>query len=328
MKSVKSGANPAGISEKVIRLLEIYTLIAQKQFPSIDFLMERFHVSKRTVFRYLELINIIDPIEYDKERNGYAFTEGDRIKKLILTDEEFQALLAAGESVSHLGAIFKENFQKLVIRMFTHGGKMPVNKGKPAIIIKTQDAIFSAKIGSILEVLIPCIEEKRAVDINYNARLSKEVTKRTVDPYVVVLYDGIWILVGFCHLRKTIRSFALDRIIDIQERNLYFTSQPDFDLKAHLSSPWGIIDGKEARVTVRFKKEIADYILRKDMWHSSEKRTILPDGAVELSFTVAGVDEIKRWIYSWLPHVEVIKPVWFRKQIQKELSASVKDHLV
>jgi predicted DNA-binding transcriptional regulator YafY len=194
------------------------------------------------------------------------------IKKLILTDEEFQTLLAAGESVSHLGSGFKENFQKLVIRMFTYGGKMPVKRGKPAIIVKAPDAIFSAKIGSILEALIPCIEEKRAVDINYKARLSIEVIKRTVDPYAVVLYEGIWILVGFCHLRKMIRSFALDRIIDIQERNLYFTSQPDFDLKTYLSSPWGIIEGKEARVTVRFKKEIADYILRKDKWHQSEKK--------------------------------------------------------
>ena len=87
-----------------------------------------------------------------------------------------------------------------------------------------------------------------------------------------------------------------------------------------------IVDGKEARVTVRFKKEISDYILRKDKWHTSEKRTILPDGDVELSFTVAGVDEIKRWIYSWLPHAEVIKPKWFRQQVKKELAVSAATH--
>jgi predicted DNA-binding transcriptional regulator YafY len=65
--------------------------------------MESFRVAKRTVFRYLELINIIDPIEYDRGKDGYKFTDGDRTKKLILTDEEFQTLLTAGESVSHLG---------------------------------------------------------------------------------------------------------------------------------------------------------------------------------------------------------------------------------
>jgi len=323
MKPVKSGANPAGISEKVIRLLEIYTLIAQNKFPSLDLLMERFHVSKRTIFRYLELINIIDPIEYDKEKDGYKFTVGDRIKKPALNNEDIQTLLAAGESVAHLGSVFKENFLKIVMRTFT---LRDIENDKHPIFVKAPDAIFSEKIESILKILLACIQDKRAVEIIYNARHSKELTKRIVDPYVVVLYEGIWILVGYCNLRKTIRSFALDRIMEIKERNLYFSTQPDFDLKSYLSTPWGIVDGKEARVTVRFKKEISDYILRKDKWHSSEKRTILPGGDVELSFTVAGVDEIKRWIYSWLPHAEVIKPKWLRKQIKKELSASAVTH--
>ena len=323
MKPVKKTVNPAGISEKVIRLLEIYTLIAQNKFPSLALLMERFHVSKRTIFRYLELINIIDPIEYDKEKYGYKFTTGDRIKKPALNNEELQAILAAGESVSHLGSVFKENFLKIVMRTFT---LRDIQNDKHPIVVKAPDAIFSIKIESILKILLACIQEKRAVEIIYNARHSKELTKRIIDPYVVVLYEGIWILVGYCHLRKTIRSFALDRIMEIKERNLYFSTQPDFDLKAYLSTPWGIVDGKEARIKVRFKKEISDYILRKDKWHSSEKRTILPNGDVELSFTVAGVDEIKRWIYSWLPHAEVINPRWFRKQIKKELSASISSH--
>ncbi len=322
-KGTRKILKPAGISDKLIRLLEIYTLIAQNKFPSLALLMERFNVSKRTVFRYLELINIIDPIEYDKEKDGYKFTEGDRIKKPTLNNEELQSILAAEESVSHLGSAFKENFLKIIMRTFNLKG---MESAKHPIVVKTPDALFNSKIESILKTLIACIQDKRAVEIVYNARHSKEQTKRIVDPYVVVLYEGIWILVGFCHLRKTIRSFALDRIIDIKERNLYFNTQPDFDLKAYLSTPWGIIDSKEARVTVRFKKEISDYILRKDKWHTSEKRTILPGGDVELSFIVAGVDEIKRWIYSWLPHAEVIKPKWLRKQIKKELSASILSH--
>ncbi len=323
MKPAKKAANPAGISEKVIRLLEIYTLIAQNKFPSLGLLMDRFHVTKRTIFRYLELINLIDPIEYDKEKDGYKFTTGDRIKKPALNDEELQTLLAAEESVAHLGSVFKENFLKIVMRTFT---LRDIESDKHPIVVKAPDAIFSVKIESILKILLACIKEKRAVEITYKKRLSKDQTKRIVDPYVIVLHEGIWIMVGYCHLRKTIRSFALDRIVDIKERNLYFNTQPDFDLKTYLSTPWGIVDGKEAHVTVRFKKDISDYILRKDKWHSSEKRTILPGGDVELSFTVAGVDEIKRWIYSWLPHAEVIKPKWLRRQVKKELAASIATH--
>jgi predicted DNA-binding transcriptional regulator YafY len=59
---------PSGISEKVIRLLEIYTMMAQRHFPSVPSLKEHFHVSERSVYRYLEIINMIDGIEFDQPR--------------------------------------------------------------------------------------------------------------------------------------------------------------------------------------------------------------------------------------------------------------------
>jgi predicted DNA-binding transcriptional regulator YafY len=316
---------PSGISEKVVRLLEIYTIIARKTFPSLSSLMERFHVSERTVYRYLELINFIDPIEYDTEKEGYSFVHGDRIKKLIITDEELMTLFTAGEAVAHLGTPFRENFKNLMERMFLFTVKTPANK-KPPILIKAPDALHSEKLDGILQTVSTCIHEKRSIDITYNAHLAREVTERTVDPYGLVFYEGVWILMGFCHLRKKIRSFALDRIQTIKERYLYFTPPKDFDLEAYLSHSWGIIDDTEVDVTVRFHKDVADYILRKDKWHPSEKRNILPDGDIMLSFTVAGVNEIKRWIYSWLPNVVVVEPQWLRKQVQEELAGSLKDH--
>jgi hypothetical protein len=67
-------------------------------------------------------------------------------------------------------------------------------------------------------------------------------------------------------------------------------------------------------------------VLRKK-WHPSEQRSILPDGCVELSYTVAGIDEIKHWIYSWLPDAEILEPAWFRVQAAADLSSSRQKHL-
>lgn len=86
---------PAGISEKVIRLVDIYTMIAQKKFPSVPILKAHFEISERSVYRYLEIINIIDVIENDQERKGYKFTNGDRINKLSLSDNALLVLFAA-----------------------------------------------------------------------------------------------------------------------------------------------------------------------------------------------------------------------------------------
>jgi predicted DNA-binding transcriptional regulator YafY len=92
----------------------MYTLIAQGRHPSVDILMERLDISKRTVFRYLRIIDTIDRITYSPRQRGYAFLEGNRADTLRLSHDELAVVLAAGEAVSHLGKSFGERFRRLI----------------------------------------------------------------------------------------------------------------------------------------------------------------------------------------------------------------------
>jgi predicted DNA-binding transcriptional regulator YafY len=197
---------------------------------------------------------------------------------------------------------------------------------KVPVLIRMTDAMGEGTLNHVVSAAFRCASEKRSLEITYRAQHNKEITHRVVDPYGLIFHEGAWILVGYCHLRKSIRSFALDRVLDFKERYLYFTLMEGFELESYLSQSWGIYDDEAVLVTVQFSHEVSDYILRKDKWHPSEKREILPDGEVRLTFTVAGVDEIKRWIYSWLPHVRVIEPESLRNKIREELSRSIKNH--
>ena len=113
-KKTKKRSSTPGIPEKVTRLLEMYTLIAQGRRPSVSLLMDRLGISKRTVFRYLSIIDTIDRITYDAEQRGYAFVQGNRVEKLRLSHDELAVVLAAGEAVSHLGKSFGERFRRLI----------------------------------------------------------------------------------------------------------------------------------------------------------------------------------------------------------------------
>jgi hypothetical protein len=230
------------------------------------------------VKRFVETSGVIDGIEFDQERKGYTFTNGDRIKKLTLSDNELLVLLVANE-----------------------------------------------KLGGYFSCIFARLNERRTVELVYRAQATKEVTDRLVGPYGLVFYDGIWTLVGYCHLRKGIRTFSFDRIIEVKERYLYFKLQDSFDLEEYLSHSWGIVDDEEVTVKVRFTAKAADYVLRKK-WHPSERRVALPNGDVELTYTVAGIDEIRHWIYSWLPNVEILEPEWFRQQAAEKLSHSLEKH--
>ncbi|MEO0250224.1 MAG: hypothetical protein ABIN58_12020 [candidate division WOR-3 bacterium] len=113
-RATKKRSKPLAIPEKVLRLLEIYTLIAQGRYPSVNLLMNRLGISKRSVFRYLDMISMIHPVTYDPQQKGYVFAEDNHIARLRLSHDELLVILAAGEAVSHLGKPFEDCFRRLI----------------------------------------------------------------------------------------------------------------------------------------------------------------------------------------------------------------------
>src|SRR5438874_1933671 len=51
------------------------------------------------------------------------------------------------------------------------------------------------------------------------------------------------------------------------------------------------------------------------VWHRAQRLVELPDGGVELTFTVAGIVEIRPWILSWGDGVEVLSPASLRESV-------------
>ena len=58
------------------------------------------------------------------------------------------------------------------------------------------------------------------------------------------------------------------------------------------------------------------------IWHESQKITKLLDGGIELTFKVAGLDEIKRWVLSLGPEALVLEPKRLQEMVQKDLAGT------
>jgi predicted DNA-binding transcriptional regulator YafY len=96
-------------------------------------------------------------------------------------------------------------------------------------------------------------------------------------------------------------------------------SNPEEELTASFGS---FLDGEEVEVILRFDPEIKGYIQRKK-WHPSQREKELPDGRLEARFRVAGLAGISRWIYRWLPQVEVIAPAELREKAKEDLKKAL-----
>ena len=75
-------------------------------------------------------------------------------------------------------------------------------------------------------------------------------------------------------------------------------------------------------VKVRVSPEWARWVGEK-IWHESQRAKNDGDGSLELTFKVAGLDEIKRWILSLGPEAVVLEPEKLKEMVRKDLSRNL-----
>jgi len=76
------------------------------------------------------------------------------------------------------------------------------------------------------------------------------------------------------------------------------------------------------KVKVRIAPAWARYVGEK-IWHESQRSRKLRDGSLELTFQVAGLDEIKQWIMSLGPEAYIVEPEMLRDIVRADLKKSL-----
>jgi predicted DNA-binding transcriptional regulator YafY len=142
-------------------------------------------------------------------------------------------------------------------------------------------------------------------------------TDRRVDPYHLTFFNGGLYLVGYCHLRREVRIFAVERIRAATALRDAFTKPVDFDAEAYLRGAWGIVRGDLVAVRVVFSRRAAPHI-RGRLWHASQELRELAEGRLELRLLVADTLEVRRWLLGFGAEVEVLAPQALREAIRLE----------
>jgi predicted DNA-binding transcriptional regulator YafY len=308
------------MSEKLHRIWEILSILDQREPLTSKSLSQRFGVSERTIYRDFEVIYSHFPVIFNREDKTYQFMEGYSLQKLRISKDELMTLLLSREIVSRLGAPLTEKLDT-VINKITTQTKSEKSTGTLPFWVEFPEIDFST-ISKVYPQIERAIKDGRRIWIKY-VDLNQNVTEREVDPYSIIFSEGFCLTVGYCHLRKEIRKFALDFIKEIRLLNEPFEKPKDFDPKKYFKSSFKIWEGELEKVALRFDKEVSQLVLRRK-WHPSQKMKKQKHGDIILEFELAGTEEIKQWIYTWLPYCEVIEPASLRNQVKEELSHAQK----
>lgn len=307
------------MSYKFDSLMKILNMLDSGKKVTVHSLMDDLEISERSVHRYLQTLQVAGfPIYYDREKESYVFSEGYSLRKPNLSVEETLAFALAKKMLSNFGSGMEKSLNSIE-------EKLSVKKSEISghIVLKAEGP--SPEVGEYLDEIHQAIINFQRIKLVYKTLYSDKESVRNVDPCYLFFspQEGFWHLRAYCHLRKELRTFDLDRIISLKVLNEHFVPV-NISQKEELSGSFGTwLDGKPVEVVLRFDSDIKPYITRKK-WHQSQKEKELKNGQLEVRFKVNGLDEIKTWIYRWLPYVEVVAPKKLKEIIRAELKNALR----
>lgn len=306
------------MSYKFDSLITLLNILDSRGQVTVSSLMNDLEVSERTIYRYLETLQIAGfPIHYDRQKNSYVFSENYSLRKPNLSLEETLALALSKKFLKSFGETMEKSINTIEKKLSVKKADIPSH-----IVVGIEE--IPTSVGIHLETIHRAITEYKKVKIHYKTLYSEEETSRRVDPYFLFYLEGFWHLRGYCHLREDMRTFALDRILSLKTLNEYFLPKKISSEVELLGSFGSFIDGDPVEVVLRFSPEIKPYILRKQ-WHQSQKNRELENGQLEVTYHVNGIEGIKSWIYRWISHVQIIAPHELRELAKTEIKKAAKN---
>jgi len=315
--------------DRTERFYRIQQLLRQNRTVPVRRFMEELEISLATFKRDLEYmrsrLNI--PIVWDREISGYRFDQGVDVQELPglwFSDSEIYALLTMQRLLEDLQpgllgphiAPFRKRLKAAI-----GSGEHPTEEVQKRIRI-----LHLARRAMPLQhfqVAAKALLERKRLRITYYTRARDEQTERAISPQRLIYYRENWYLDAWCHLRKDLRSFAVDAIRAAEMLEEPAREIPERELDEVLAAGYGIFSGREVRwATLRFTPERARWVAT-EQWHPQQRSRVEADGAYVLEVPYSDHRELVMDILKHGPEVEVLEPDTLRRQVRDALGAAL-----
>jgi proteasome accessory factor B len=294
-------------------------LAAHPEGATVDAVAGFVAMSRRTVYRDLQALEGEIGIPLWSEGGKWGIVEGAFLPPLRLTLDEAVAFFFAARLTAQFadrydpdtGAAFQKLAEILPPLVARH-------------LERTVDVLASRppdeRLTRNLRALARAWADGRVVELTYDAATyspGRPPRRSRVHPYLLeasattrALY-----LIGFDESRGAVRTFKLQRILELSVSPDTFEPPDPAFAQEGLDRAWGVItDQEEVEVELRFDAAIAS-LVTETTWHPTEQVTLEADGRVLWRARVPGTLEIRRWILQWGAQVEVLAPPELRDEI-------------
>ena len=257
---------------KIDRLVSIIMILLDKKRIGAQELADMFEVSRRTIYRDIDAVNMAGiPVRSTSGvGGGFEIMQEYKIDKKFFSADDVSALLmglsslsnmVGGDEVVHALAKVKSLIPDERAKDIT----LKVNR----ISIDLSQWIGNSNIQPYLEIIKSALQKNRLLLFEYVAHYGNK-TVRTAEPYQLVLKGSHWYLQGYCYIRNDFRLFRISRMSNLKILNENFTprkyQKPILDFSE-------ILETMQIKIKLRIHKSIVDRVLDYCTYEN-----FLPDG--------------------------------------------------
>ncbi|WP_295010730.1 YafY family protein [uncultured Microbacterium sp.] len=203
------------------------------------------------------------------------------------TAREAAALVAGLQLASAVPGVADSEVVRGLVAKLSRGAA-----GLPADVI-----VAPGPVDEVRTVVSTALQEHVAVSFTYRAP-DAEPTTRTVDPVTVLITNGQWYLQGWCHLRRAMRTFHLDRVSEPRLTDIPI--EHGDEAVPELFAGASVHDEAVIRFPERLAPLLRDYLTRADVR--------IEEGTMTATLRVGDPLSLKRLAARFGGAVEILDP--------------------
>jgi predicted DNA-binding transcriptional regulator YafY len=311
------------------RLITLLMLLQRQPNQKASDLAEQLGVSVRSLHRYITMLDEMGIPVYSERGpyGGFSLVRGYKMPPLVFTPEKAVAVyLGTGLVREMWGKLYQDAAQGALAKL---DNVLPEEQrheiaGARRTLVTT--GIHRASLDTLmplLEKIRRAIREQRRVLMTHRKQTDQEPQAREVEPYALVHRSGWWYVVGHCRLRNALRSFRLDRIVELTLLDKTFQTPADFDIRAFLAQAFE----SETKVQLRMRFAPQAAHVARDLgatWDALEEQA---DKSVIVTLTMPDLQWAASTALGFGPIVTVLEPEELRQTVRAWANAIVTQYV-
>jgi predicted DNA-binding transcriptional regulator YafY len=326
--------------DRTERFYRIDQLLNDERCLSFDAIQDALGVSRATLRRDLQYLRdrLNAPIVYDRLGGGYRFARDEHrsapvggpkyeLPGLWFNASEIYALLMMQQLLNTVQpGLLGPHIAPLQARLSALMGSQQNNPEDIEDRIRIVHTGQRAPEPANFELIASALLKRLRLNVQHWHRGRDEKTTREISPQRLVFYRGNWYLDAWCHLRKDLRSFAVETLSDVALLDKPAKEVSAKVLDSRVQNGYGIFGGERTQwAQLRFTPARARWVAA-EQWHPDQRGSVLPDGSYQLDVPYSIETELVMDILRHMPDVEVMAPPALRAKVRDKLKAALAAH--